>query len=188
MSIYLRLLFIILVASTHTAVSAYTIYLKDGRVIKNAKHVTYHGQKVLFVIEGKEDDLVQYQISSISLIETNTGKPVESPTTQRKTNNSLQQPDANSTNRKLNPVAAIPRSKVAADINTDIANEFPGSDIFQQIALDEHMKDYDYLSSLPGDEASNRILSELLSNYYPNFIFIRMSYERKLRMYKALNK
>jgi hypothetical protein len=173
--------------SIHSIAAAYTIYLKNGKVIKNAMYVTPRKNFIYFVIEGKEDDLLKVKKSAVDRIETSRGSVFD--TQDRSKNAPPKQVVTNvSKGGSQNPIARIPRDKAKTDIKTELAQRYSGSFSTQNLLLKSNMKSYDYLSTLPSNKVNNQILGNLIQRYYPNFTTIKTLYKSNLKAYRELNK
>ena len=166
--------------------AAYTIYLKNGKVINDALYVTPRGPYIYFVIVGKEDDLLKVKESAVKRIETNQGsmfsihgEEENIPSRRELTNVSK--------GGTQNPIARIPRSKAKSDVKKELAQRYSGSYSTQNMLLKSNMKSYDYLVSLPSNRVNNRILTDLKQRYYPSFSTIKMLYKSNLKAYRELN-
>jgi hypothetical protein len=181
-----KLIFIILAMALSPYAFADTIYLTDGNIIRNAKNIRKENGYVFFVIEGWESDVRSYNAQYIERIEK---APIVKKKAITPSNQSKRRKRTIRTLRKNisnNPIAIIPRSTAIADVKRALAQRYAGHYSTQKMLLDDNIKSYDYLVSLPGNRVNNEILSNLKSRYYPHFSTIKLLYESNIKAYRDL--
>lgn len=103
----------------------------------------------------------------------------EQPTYQRQKITNYQQANHN-------PICAINRDKISADLKNEYSSRYPNSYNTQEMLYKAGIEDYDYLCGLTMGSVEIGIINELLSRYYPNMSTIRLLYTSNLKAYQRL--
>lgn len=80
-----------------------------------------------------------------------------------------------------NPIVKMDRSKAQIDLNRELLKAYGSNYSVVEALLQEGMAAYDALCTVPDTPENNRILRDLLQQYYPNFSKIRSMFKKTMK-------